>query len=67
MKRLCMCVAVLAMGIWLVGFVGCGKDGTDALRGVQARLEQQFRDGTVLLRMEGQIAQARDEFSKIRQ
>ena len=60
MKHLYMCAAALAMGVLIVVPVGCNKDMVDAGRGMKARLEQQFKDSTVLLRIEGQLAQARD-------
>ena len=58
MKRLCLCVAVLAMGIILVLPVGC-KDVKDATVGMKERLTQQFRDATVSERMEGRLVQAK--------
>ena len=57
MKRLCMCVVALVMGIYLAAFVGC-EPAVDAGKGAMAQLEKEFKKGTVLLRAKGQLADA---------
>ena len=58
-----MYVAALAMGISLVTYVGC-----DAGKGLAARLKNEFDKGTVVLQIEGRLAdakQARADLKKI--
>ena len=61
MKRLCLCVAALVMGGFLVAYNGC-----NAAKGKMGQVEKYLKDKTVLDRARGQLADAKKSRAELK-